>query len=112
MDVTKTYWNNNGYLQKEYEQILQENIKFTKSEQQQNYIYYRFYNDGDMPKGSKFFDCDRVAQYLEEQANIIIAKRYIAKHPEDKKNMRVKFWAMRERKGFKKWIEQKEKNRG
>lgn len=48
-----TYWNNNGELQNEYNQMLkaEENgtFSFTKAAEKLFHSYYRYYNDGDLP---------------------------------------------------------------
>lgn len=52
-----TYWNSNGELQKEYNEMLgaEENgtFTFTKAAEKLFHSYYRYYNDGDLPGWAK-----------------------------------------------------------
>jgi len=49
----RTYWNNNGKYQSEYNQMLKAEeaglFTFTKTALKLFHSYYRYYNDGDLP---------------------------------------------------------------
>lgn len=51
--MRNTYWNGNGELQNEYNEMLQAEkdgtFTFTKAALNEFHRYYRYYNDGDLP---------------------------------------------------------------
>lgn len=79
--LTHTYWNGNG----KHQEMLNEmekagwNEKYTVQSKADARRYYRYFNDGDMPRG-KDFSCympEHVIEYkLEQQANKMILREY------------------------------------
>lgn len=98
------YWNNNGRFQKEYEEmrsaIYKGEFSYNKQELNTMHKYYRYFNDGDLPKGSTFkFATFQIESYLETQANIAIAKAYL-RYKKDCSNLVIKFYAKQKLKGI------------
>lgn len=73
----KKYWFETGRFQKEYEEMMKANFVYTKQEFSARRKYYRYYNDGDIPKGSLFISKQDIESYLEYQADIAVAKAYL-----------------------------------
>lgn len=100
--MMNTYWNNNGKFQNEYNE-LELDGKWTKAEENAKYKYYRYYNDGDIPAGAKYFFNHTVEEYLEEQASIAIAKAYCRAHKGERIDPVVVEWSQRPLQGFSAW---------
>lgn len=76
MKYSHTYWNGNGLYQKKLNEMEQAgwNEKYTKKSQATARRYYRYYNDGDIPRGMMYeFDIERI---LEAQAHEMIKAEY------------------------------------
>lgn len=74
--MKNTYWNNEGQYQKEYDEMRKAGHKFTKNSQAVCRRYYRYYNDGDIPRGM-YWDRQLVIEWkLERQANEMVKKEY------------------------------------
>lgn len=99
----RTYWNNNGLFQEEYEELIKSNVKWTKSEENAKHRYYRYFNDGDIPGGATHANKKEVETYLETQASIAIAKAYKRTHKGENVGLLIDCFATRELKGFKAW---------
>ena len=97
--MKNSYWNRTGKFQKEYEEMQAANFKYTKAEENAMYKYRRYYNDGDLPRGSLFIDKCRIELYLEIQANIAVAKAYLRFNPQCN-NMTIKLYARNNCKGL------------
>lgn len=71
-----TYWNSLGKYQKEYEEMRNGNHQFTKASLAVTKRYYRYYNDGDIPRGMYWYSKLKIQYILERQANEVIKKEY------------------------------------
>ena len=98
------YWTNKGRFQNEYEQLKAVDFNFNQEEQNAFHKYYRYYNDGDMPVGSKYYSKASIETYLEIQASIAIAKAY-ARATKGNCSAVIKMFSQRKLKGFKAWME-------
>lgn len=76
--LESTYWNGRGKYQNELREMIdaQWNNKYTKKSKETAYRYYRFYNDGDVPKGMSTFSKAMISARLEKQADEMISGEY------------------------------------
>lgn len=102
LDIRNTYWNGEGRLQKYYDVLKNVGANFTDAEKHTTYIYYRFYNDGDYPMGTKYVAQSKVQKYLEMQANIAIAKAYY-RYTKGICDYIIKYFAAKKLQGFRAW---------
>ena len=102
--ITKTYWNNNGKFQAEYDEMMAAGFQFTKAENNVTYKYYRYFNDGDIPMGARYAWKHDIETYLEHQANIAVAKAYVRFKNGDVKNI-IKFYSQKKLMGFNSYME-------
>lgn len=100
--MNKTYWNNEGKFQVEYNEMLNAGFKFTKAEQNAMNKYARYYNDGDVPSGAAYISEYHVEHYLEDQANIAVAKAYNRFNKNASRT--IKSYAASKFIGFKAWF--------
>lgn len=107
MDIANTYWNGEGRFQHHYDRLKELGVEFTKAEKDSMYRYYRFYNDGDYPVGTRLVPIERIQRYLELQANIVIAKAY-RRYTHNACHNIIKFFANKKLQGFKAWNESAE----
>lgn len=49
MEANK-YWNGNGEAQELYKEMVDNHFKFSKTAEKLFHSYYRYYNDGDIPR--------------------------------------------------------------
>lgn len=98
------YWFETGRFQKEYEEMMKANFAYTKQEKNARYKYYRYYNDGDLPKGNMFIDKFKIESYLEHQADIAIAKAYLRFNPNCDDKI-IHYFAKKTFKGLKTYYE-------
>ena len=52
------------------------NDKYTKASQATARRYYRYYNDGDIPRGMRYTTVNQIERTLEVQAHEMIKKEY------------------------------------
>lgn len=102
-----TYWNNNGRFQKEYDELKRVGFKWTIAEENAKYRYFRYFNDGDRPRGSAFANSEEIEEYLELQASIAIAKAYSRFHRGERLSLPIRFYAQKVLRGFDEYIARK-----
>ena len=73
-----TYWNRNGTYQKELREMIDAELNkhYTKKSKATAYRYYRFYNDGDIPRGMSKLSMSFISVLLEAQADTMIVSEY------------------------------------
>ena len=76
--MTRTYWQGNGLYQRKLNEMEEAgwNERYTKASQATARRYYRYYNDGDIPRGMQYNTVDRIERMLEGQAHEMIKKEY------------------------------------
>lgn len=94
------YWHGKGRLQKELSELQEAKFAWTKAEKETQRRYYRYYNDGDCPRGATYAPQAKVVAYLEEQATIAIAKAY-TRMKNGEVSAVVKYYAQKKLKGYK-----------
>ena len=99
----KTYWNNEGRFQAEYDEMVNAGFKFTKAEENVMYKYRRYYNDGDLPMGAAYAWTADIEKYLELQANIAVAKAYV-RFTKNNVSFVVKAYSQKSFVGFKSFV--------
>ena len=75
---------------------------FTKAELKTINKYYRYFNDGDRPRGTAYVLDRDVEFYLEYEANIAIAKAY-ERNFKNKASKLIHFYAKKNLVGFTAW---------
>lgn len=100
-----TYWNNNGRFNAEYNEMRKSGFEFTQAELSIFYKYHRYYNDGDMPYGTKYAWAEDIEKWLENQADIAVAKAYKRFKNSEVTNL-IKYFAKKSFKSFNSWINQ------
>lgn len=78
MKFTHTYWNGNGLYQKKLNEMEAAgwNEKYTKKSQATARRYYRYFNDGDIPRGMRWETEFIIERALEAQAHEMIKAEY------------------------------------
>lgn len=99
----KTYWNNEGRFEAEYNEMRNAGFNFTKAEQNAFHRYYRYFNDGDLPMGAKYAWTRDIEMYLEAQVSIAIAKAYV-RFKKGNVVKAIKFYSKSSLKGFNAWM--------
>lgn len=80
--LSHTYWNGNGKYQEmldEMEEARWNEIGYTTKSKSIARRYYRYFNDGDIPRGKQFsiyMPLDIIEYRLEKQANEMVLKEY------------------------------------
>ncbi len=74
--MTNTYWNGNGRYQKQLDEMEAAEWNYTKANKATARRYYRYYNDGDIPKGMAYEAKYFIEAKLEMQANRMIEAEY------------------------------------
>ena len=104
--MLSSYWLDCGRFQTEYDELNQiHDFKWSAQEENAKYRYYRFYNDGDLPKGAKYARIDDVKRYLEMQVNIAVAKAYVRIHKDNVSSAAIKYFAKKRFLSFAAWSE-------
>ena len=78
MTFTHTYWNNNGLYQKKLNEMEAAgwNKRYTKKSQATARRYYRYFNDGDIPRGMQWETVSTIERTLEASAHEMIKAEY------------------------------------
>lgn len=74
--MKNTYWNGNGRYQKQLDEMEAAEWNYTKANKAIARRYYRYYNDGDIPKGMAYCAKEFIEAKLEFQANNMIEAEY------------------------------------
>ena len=73
----RTYWNNQGYLQAQYEEMRAAGWTFNKTSVDTFRRYYRFYNDGDAtPRIQMLMRCMKWEELSENREYITYCRRH------------------------------------
>ena len=74
--MIKRYWNGNGEEQKIYKEMLNADFQFTKKSLDTVRAYYRYYNDGDIPRWGYGKTDIQIEKELEIRATDMIRHEY------------------------------------
>ena len=99
----KTYWNNEGRFNAEYDEMIKAGFEFTKAEKNAMHKYYRYHNDGDLPVGAKYAWTSDIENYLEFQANVAVAKAYMRFNKENASKF-IKYFSKKSFVGFNSYL--------
>lgn len=105
----KTYWNHKGRFEDEYNELIKANFKFTKAEENAMYKYHRYFNDGDIPVGAKYYSTRDIERYLEFQADVVVARAYM-RFNKEKASKLIAYFAKKKLIGFDSYINNSYKN--
>ena len=85
LKIDNTYWNKKGKYQTFVTETLIDDLQIKKGLKDKYkkmvHRYYRFYNDGDLPRGNAYkgiYDKQKIAEILEYQINLVIEEILIA----------------------------------